>query len=446
MAPLDGEAGANGGGADEGGGDEDRGGDGDAVAPDELAGAVEDRVGACGDGVAVSEAREVGAEGLGGGVAAGGLLAEGGEDDGVEVAGEAAPEARGRVVGEGAARGRGVGVADEASVGVGEGAGDAVGRGAGEELVEDEAEGVDVGGGGDGLAGDLLGAGVLGREAPDVGHGLEGLGGVVEDGGDAEVEEARASVVADDDVGGLEVSVDDEVGVGVLDGGADLVEEVEALVEGEVVVLGVVGDGLAVDELGDEEGLGVVGDAGVEEACDVGVVEGGEDLSLAPESSLEVGVVDGGADELDDDALLVGGVGAGGAVDDAHGAGAEARLDAVAADGAADHGVGAVEAAGDGIAEEVGGGVVGADEGLDLVAEARVVEAIEEVGAPVGRDVGDGLERLVDAFPEVCVGHASGSWAISRWSQLRAKRQSFSTVVWETPRASAVSSMVRPAK
>ena len=105
--------------------------------------------------------------------------------------------------------------------------GEVEGGSAGEEFVENGAEGVDVGtgvdvGGGAGLLGDMYwgvprtgrggGRGVAGEWA------LEGLG-------DAEVDDfggPHAVLGGDEDIGGLEVAMDDAFLMGVLDGHATL--------------------------------------------------------------------------------------------------------------------------------------------------------------------------------------------------------------------------------
>ena len=98
-------------------------------------------------------------------------------------------------------------------------AGDAVRPPAGEQLVEQHAQRVDVGGGGHRLAAHLLGAGVLGRHQLQPGRGrrqrLPGHLGI-EQLGDAEVEQLGHAVLGDQDVGRLDVAVDDQVLVRVL--------------------------------------------------------------------------------------------------------------------------------------------------------------------------------------------------------------------------------------
>ena len=142
-------------------------------------------------------------------------------------------------LGQRGAEGRG-GLVDDVIDDVGEGAGHVVGHAAGEQFVQDDAQGVDVGAGVDGvgLAAELLGGGV-GEGAGELAlagdggggsgarrDGTVGVGRVVEL-GDAEVDDARAAVGVDEDVGGLEVAVDDAPLVGVVHGVDDLQEELD---------------------------------------------------------------------------------------------------------------------------------------------------------------------------------------------------------------------------
>jgi hypothetical protein len=53
----------------------------------------------------------------------------------------------------------------------------------------------------------------------------------------------RLAVHGDEDVAGLDVAVDDPLGVGVLHGGADLREELQAVLDAQVVLVAVLGDG-----------------------------------------------------------------------------------------------------------------------------------------------------------------------------------------------------------
>ena len=75
----------------------------------------------------------------------------------------------------------------------------------GQRLVEDAAERVDVGAGVHRLAADLLGGGVVDAAHEQAGLGQGVLGGVL---GEAEVGEVDVLLGADQDVGGLDVAVD----------------------------------------------------------------------------------------------------------------------------------------------------------------------------------------------------------------------------------------------
>ena len=193
-------------GEHDGGGDAE--GDGEAVAAEELGGAVAEGVGPGFDGHALEVGADIFGELFDGGVAAVAVLVDGLENDVVEVAAEVA-SADGAVVGDGLAGADGDGFADGAGDGGEGGVGDFLGFFAGEELVENDAEGVDVGGGGDGFAADLFGAGVFGGEHLGAGDG-DGLVGVVgEDAGDAEIEEFDGAGLVDQDVAGFQVPVND---------------------------------------------------------------------------------------------------------------------------------------------------------------------------------------------------------------------------------------------
>src|SRR6266567_915438 len=133
------------------------------------------------------------------------------------------------------------------------------GRFAGEQFVEEHAERVDV------AAGVYIHAGDLGLFRTHVGGGAEELLEAGEDGllgqfhlggfGDAEINDLghrHAVVDGDQDVRRLEVAVNDAFLVSVLDGLADLHEQVESFAGGKVCLVAVIVDLDAADQFHDE--------------------------------------------------------------------------------------------------------------------------------------------------------------------------------------------------
>jgi hypothetical protein len=197
----------------------------------------------------------------------------------------------------------------------------------GHQFVQQHAEGVDVGAGVDvgGAGVGLLGAHVLGRADELVEFREEGSLGqpVIDRLGDAEVDDLRDGppvlVDSDQDVGRLEVAVDDGLLVGVLHGATDLGEQLETFGGADAAVVAVLGDGLALDQLHHEIGLPRVGRPAVEHLGDVWVVHQGERLPLGLEARNRRRAAHPRLDDLDghaagDGVVLVG------EVDDAHAA------------------------------------------------------------------------------------------------------------------------------
>ena len=384
-----------------GDGDEKERGEGqsEAVASGELEGVIAEVAFAGEDGLMIEEGLDVCGELLGGLIALVGFFAKGLAEDGFEVG-----------VGEGGVGGCGAvwgPLADDVDHLFGGEVVELVGEAAGEHLVEQDAERVGVAGGGDGAAEDLFGAGVFGGEGEEAFAGeAAGFEGVIagDEAGGAEVEEMGDAVFADEDVVGLEVAMDDEVLVGELDGGADGEEEAEFFLEGEVMGSTIFVDADAVDVIHDEEKDAVVADAAVEEAGDVGVVEGGEDLALLAEALEESFGGKGQVDDLDGDLFFVLAVGAVREIDGAHAAAAEERFDFVwakAAEGDGGCGGGVLAAfagflladmggedGGDAVAKVGIGATLFAQEGFTLLwreSEGLVEELLEQEEVFVGR-------------------------------------------------------------
>ena len=130
-------------------------------------------------------------------------------------------------------------------------------------------------------------------------------GGILLDGlGDAEVDDLRHGLsvaLGHEDVRGLEVAVDDALLVGVIDGGADVAEQFEALAGVEIVLIAVVGDGDAVDQLHGEVGPPGGGGPGVEHVGDIRVVHHREGLALGLEAGQHLPRVHPGLDHFERD-------------------------------------------------------------------------------------------------------------------------------------------------
>ena len=167
---------------------------------------------------------------------------------------------------------------------------DATHRRSGDELVQDRAERVDVGGGRDRLAAHLLGAGVLGREQVRPGAGGRVGGALIgEQLGDAEVQQLGRALLGHQDVRWLEVAVHESASGARAAPRRTPGEELDAGAHREVALVGEARDGPPLHQLHDEVRQAVVGGAAVEEAHNPGVLEGRQDLALGPEADDRLG-------------------------------------------------------------------------------------------------------------------------------------------------------------
>ena len=158
--------------------------------------------------------------------------------------------------------------------------------------MQQHAERVYVGSGGDGSTANQLRTGIERRQLAGTGR-LGRLGGfrLRESARDAEVHEHHATIGRHENVGRLEVAVHDEIPMRVLHRGADVAEQVQPRLDGQPAIVAVAVDVLAVDVLHREPGEPVGGDAAVEQPRDSGVVEAGEDLPLVEEPLKSTSVV-----------------------------------------------------------------------------------------------------------------------------------------------------------
>jgi hypothetical protein len=122
--------------------------------------------------------------------------------------------------------------------------------------------------------------------------------------GDAEVDDPgrrRAIDVGHEDIGRLEVAVNDALEVGVLDRSADFADEREPRPQADAILAAVARDGQPGDVVHHEVRAAVVTAAGVENACDAGMAHQRQHLPLCFEPRREPGTREPGLEQLDGD-------------------------------------------------------------------------------------------------------------------------------------------------
>ena len=123
----------------------------------------------------------------------------------------------------------------------------------GEQLVENDAQCINIGAGVDRhrIGRNLLGThvGQRAQQLADVGLPRHLLGIAVHDPGQAEVQDFRLATLVDQDVAGLQVAMNNAALVRVLHRIADFDHQRQSLPRVELRVIGVVDEGLAVDDL-----------------------------------------------------------------------------------------------------------------------------------------------------------------------------------------------------
>jgi hypothetical protein len=175
-----------------------------------------------------------------------------------------------------------------------------------QQVVQQHAERVHIGDGADPFAAHLLGARKARSPEALVQPGLvvelaSPLG--IEQLRDAEIEQLGRAVGRHQDVGRLDVAVDDQVLVRVLNGRADLLEESQPLLRPQVLALAIEVEADAIDIFHHQVRHALPGRAAVQQAGDVRVVEVGEDLPLGAKATRQRVARQSAVDELDCDLL-----------------------------------------------------------------------------------------------------------------------------------------------
>ena len=209
---------------------------------------------------------------------------------------------------------------------------------AGQQHVEQHAQRIDVGRRRDRQAGELLGGRELRRQhaaglARQLRRATCAL--IVEQRGDAEIEELDHAVAGDQHVGGLDVAVHDQVRVRVRHRRQHVEEQPQPRLDAEATRVAVAVDLFTLDALQHQVRLSGRRDACVEQRRDVRMGEASEDVTFTPEA-LPGGAADqGNVEQLDRDLGLVAAVAAVGEPDAAHAAVAERLFERVGAKGLA---------------------------------------------------------------------------------------------------------------
>ncbi len=196
-------------------------------------------------------------------------------------------------------------------------------RPAAQQLVQQQAQRVDIGRGRHRPGAELLGCGVARRQA-QLARGLAGR--AIEQPRDAEVQQLGPAFGGDAHVGRLQVPMHHQVAMRVRHRGADLAEQRQTLLQRVRRVGAPLGQADALDQLHHHVGPAIGRDVAVDEVRDARVVEPGHDLALDLEARQQRRHV--GPHQFDGHMLLELAIGALGGVDLAHAAAADGRNDA----------------------------------------------------------------------------------------------------------------------
>ena len=338
----------------------------------------------------------------------------------------------------------------------------------GNQFAEHDAEGVDIGGGGDRSALELFGRGI-GRGQHDarvlrsifVAVGGKQLG-------DAEVEQFHLALGSHHDVRGLEVAVHDEGAMGGVYGPADLDEQGQSLAQSEPSAARVFDDRGPFDQFEGNEGQAFGRDVAFDQACDAGVLEPGQGAPFVPKATLFGVAVEAATEQFEGHLLAHAGLFAFGSEHDRGAAVAEAFEQTERANRGPDRWRlqrGFLERPEHGFEraiKQLAAATVDLEHAPEVRAAARIVAMAIDEGAAFGSGQGQRLLEqlaqtglvLVHADSREAGGYAritinardSGHQSSAACRNARAKRQSRSTVRRVSCRIVATCAGGRPAK
>ncbi len=185
-----------------------------------------------------------------------------------------------------------------------------------QQLVSHYRQGEDVARDVDAVAAKLLGAGIARRQhAFPRQRNVRGAGQQL---GGAEIQQLHGAFGIDQDVPGLQIAMDDQAPVGIVDRVRHLKNQQQPALHAQPSLIAVLVDGLSLHQFRDEVGIAGGGDAPVQKAGDVVVIQRSEKLPLGQEAAQELGARQVRCHDLQGDRLVELAIGAPRPIDRAH--------------------------------------------------------------------------------------------------------------------------------
>ncbi|MFZ0800618.1 MAG: hypothetical protein WAN70_00500 [Terriglobales bacterium] len=152
----------------------------------------------------------------------------------------------------------------------------------GQQLVKQDSERIDIRALGDRCSAQLFGARVFGRHWTPIGSGSRRVWGPsrVEHFGNAKIQEPDHALLGNQNIAGLQITMDDEVLMGILHCQADCTEQLQAFGHRQSASIAKFVDANALDVLHDQIGQAFFSAPTVKESHDAGVVQSCQSLSL----------------------------------------------------------------------------------------------------------------------------------------------------------------------